>query len=204
MQQHGCNLRLSYQVKLLRERQTPYDITYMWNLKIQHKWTCLQNRNWLRDPENRTVVSKGEREGRGMDWEFGVGKCKLLHLEWINKVRQYRTGNYIQNHVINHKKSSHSVMSDFLWPHRLYSPWNSLGQNTGVGSLSLLQGIFPIQVSRNCRQILYQLCHKGTLRILEWGTYSFSSGSSQPRNQTGVSCIAGGFFTSWATREASW
>ena len=120
----------------------------MWNLKIQYKWTFLQNRNWLRDPENRTVVSKGEREGRGMDWEFGVGKCKLLHLEWINKVLQYRTGNYIQNYVINHKKSSHSVMSDFLWPHRLYSPWNSLGQNTGVVSLSLLQGIFPIQVSR--------------------------------------------------------
>ena len=36
-----------------------------------------------------------------------------------------------------------SVMSDCLWSHRLYSPWNSLGQNSGVGSLSLLQGIFP-------------------------------------------------------------
>ena len=41
----------------------------------------------------------------------------------------------------------------------LYSPWNSPGQNTGVGSLSLLQGIFPTQESNpgllNCRQILY-------------------------------------------------
>ena len=36
-------------------------------------------------------------------------------------------------------------MSDSLQPHELYSPWNSLGQNTGVGSLSLLQGIFPTQ-----------------------------------------------------------
>ena len=34
-------------------------------------------------------------------------------------------------------------MSNSLWPHGLYSPWNSPGQNTGVGSLSLLQGIFP-------------------------------------------------------------
>ena len=46
-----------------------------------------------------------------------------------------------------------------------YSPWNSPGQNTGVGSLSLLQGIFPIQESNpgllHCRQILYQLSHKG-------------------------------------------
>ena len=51
-----------------------------------------------------------------------------------------------------------------LRPHRLYSPWNSPGENTGVGSLSLLQGIFPIQGSNpglpDCRQILYQLSHK--------------------------------------------
>ena len=39
-------------------------------------------------------------------------------------------------------------------------------------------------------------------RILEWVAYPFSSGSSRPRNWTGVSCIAGGFFTSWAIREA--
>ena len=39
-------------------------------------------------------------------------------------------------------------MSDSLQPHGLYSPWNSLGQNTVVGSLSLLQGIFPTQVFR--------------------------------------------------------
>ena len=38
--------------------------------------------------------------------------------------------------------------------------------------------------------------------ILEWVAIPFSRGSSQPRNQTEVSCIAGGFFTSWATREA--
>ena len=51
-----------------------------------------------------------------------------------------------------------------------YSPWNSPGQNTGVGSLSLLQGIFPTQGSNlglpHCRQIFYQLSHKGLLRVL--------------------------------------
>ena len=37
------------------------------------------------DIENRLVVTKGRgRGGRGMDWESGVGRCKLLHLEWIN------------------------------------------------------------------------------------------------------------------------
>ena len=45
----------------------------------------------------------------------------------------------------------------------------------------------------DCRQILYQVSHKGSPRILEWVAYPFSSGSSRPRNWTGVSCIAGGF-----------
>ena len=65
------------------------------------------------------------------------------------------------------KSENHSVVSDSLWPHCLYSPWNFPAQNTGVGIA------FP-----------------------------FSRGSSQPRDRTQVSCIAGGFFTSWATREA--
>ena len=39
-------------------------------------------------------------------------------------------------------------------------------------------------------------------RVLEWVSISFSRGSSWPRNWTGVSCTAGGFSTSWATREA--
>ena len=97
------------------------------------------------------------------------------------------------------ESGSHSVVSNSLRPLELYSPWDSLGQNTGVGSHSLLQGIFPTQGSNpglpHCRRILYQLSHKGSPRILEWAAYPFSSGSSQPRNQTGVSCIAGGFFT---------
>ena len=93
-----------------------------------------------------------------------------------------------------------------LWPHGLYSPWNSPGQNTGVGSCSLLQGIFPTWGSNqgllHCRRILYQLSHKGSPGILEWVGYPFSSRSSQPRNQTQVSCIVSGFCTSWATRKA--
>ena len=39
-------------------------------------------------------------------------------------------------------------------------------------------------------------------RILEWVAFPFSRGSSQPRDRTRVSCIAGGFFTSWDTRQA--
>ena len=96
------------------------------------------------------------------------------------------------------KSESHSVVSHSLWLHGLYSPWNSPGQNIGVGSHSLLQGIFPTQESNpgfpHCRQILYQLSHKGSPRILEWVAYPFSRGSSQPKNWTGISCIAGRLF----------
>ena len=78
---------------------------------------------------------------------------------------------------------SRSLVPDYLWPHGLYSSWNSPGQNTGVGSPSLLQGIFPTQGSNprlpHCRQILYQLSHKGSPRILEWIAYPFSWGREQ-------------------------
>ena len=76
---------------------------------------------------------------------------------------------------------------------------NSQGQNPGVGSLSLLQWIFPTQGSNSglphCRQILYKLSHQGSPRMLEWVAIPFSSRSSRPRDQTQVSRIMGGFFT---------
>ena len=104
------------------------------------------------------------------------------------------------------ESQSRSVTSNSLRPHGLDSPRNSPSQNTGVGGLFLLQGIFPIQGSNpgllHCGQIPYQPSHKGSPTMLEWVAYPFSSGSSWPRNQTGVSCVAGGCFTNWATREA--
>ena len=75
-----------------------------------------------------------------------------------------------------------------------------------MGSLSLHQWIFPTQGSNpglpHCGHFLYQLSHQGRPRILEWVACPFSRGSSWPRNQTRVSCIAGRFFTNWAIREA--
>ena len=55
--------------------------------------------------------------------------------------------------------------------------------------------------SPTLRQILYQLSHQGSPRILKWVAYPSSSRSSTPRNWTGVSCTAGGFFPSRTTRE---
>ena len=84
--------------------------------------------------------------------------CTYWALEWVSE--------------------SYSVMSDSLRPHGLNSLWNSPGQDTGVGSFSLLQGIFPTQGSNpglpHCRWSLYQLNHKGSPRTLEWVAYPFS------------------------------
>ena len=82
----------------------------------------------------------------------------------------------------------------------------SPGKNTGMGFHALLQEVFSTQGSNpgfpHCRWILYHLSHQGSPRILQWVAYPFSRGSSQPRNWTGVSCIAGRFFASSATRKA--
>ena len=128
--------------------------------------------------------------------------AKLIqYCKFKNKIK-LKNINKIYLHTIDHEHESCSVVSHSLQPHglySLYSPWNSPGQNTGVGKLSLLQGIFPTQGSNpgllHCRQILYQLSHKGSPRIQECVAYPFSSRFSLPRNQPRVSCIAGRFFT---------
>ena len=103
---------------------------------------------------------------------------------------------------------SHIQLFAALWTtaFHLLCPWDFPGKNTGAGCHAFLQGIFPTQGSNpglpHCRQILYQVSHKGSPRILEWVAYPVSSRSSWPRNQTGVSCIVGGFFTNWAIRKA--
>ena len=82
------------------------------------------------------------------------------------------------------ESESRSVMSDSLQTHGLYSPSNSLGQDAGVGSGSLLQGIIPTQGLNpglpHSRQILYQLSHQGSPRIPEWVAYSFSADLPDP------------------------
>ena len=82
---------------------------------------------------------------------------------------------------------------------------DSPGKNTGVGCHALFQRILPTQELNpglpHCRWIIYHLSHQGSLRIREWVAYLFFRGSSQLRYQTWVSCIAGRFFTIWASRD---
>ena len=126
-----------------------------------------------------------------------------MHPPWINHCDQEK-GHLEWPMAI---QTNSSLRSEVKWKWKSFScVWNSPGQSTGVGSLSLFQGVFPTQGSNpglpHCRWILYQLSHKGSPRILEWVVYPFSKGFSQPRNWTGISCIVGRFFTNWAIREA--
>ena len=108
-------------------------------------------------------------------WRTLIHTMKTETWKHWQKIPCYYLTWFLKSHLIKYiyiswkvVKVSPSVMSNSLQPHGLYCPWNSLGQNTGVGSLSLLQGIFLTQESNpglpHCRQILYQLSHQGSPR----------------------------------------
>ena len=154
-----------------------------------------------------TLQFHGILQARILEWvtfPFSKGSSQPSNPTQVSRI----ASRFFTNWAIRETLSeSHSVVSDSLQLHGLYSPWNSPGQYSGVGSLSLLQEIFSNQGSNpglpHCRRILYQLSHKGSPRTLEWVAYPFSRGSSRPKNWTEVSCIAGRFFTNWAIREAT-
>ena len=153
--------------------------------------------------EKQSRILGDKRENDSCTSTFSTGWC------WDTSLFSLGYQRYKSFPIINiclFESESCSVLFYSLQLHGLHSPWNSSGQNTGVGSLSFLQGIFPTQRSNpgfpQCRQTLYQLSHQGCPRILEWVAYPFSRWPTWLRNQTSVSCIAGGFFINWAMKEA--
>ena len=67
----------------------------MWNLKDDTNEPIYETETES-GSENRLVAAKGEVGRRGLDWEFGISRWKLVYIEWVNnKVLLYSTGNYI-------------------------------------------------------------------------------------------------------------
>ena len=92
-----------------------------------------------------------------------IFSCSLTNRHTIYTERQWPFFSSLT--IYESESESCSVVSNTLWPHELYSPWNSLGQNTRVDSPSLLQRIFLTQESNqrllHCRWILYKLSTSG-------------------------------------------
>ena len=86
-----------------RERQIPYHITYMWNLKYDPNELIYKTETESQTEKTYLWLPKEEGSGGRMDWEFGISRCKLLYIQWMkNMVLLYSTGNYIQYPVVNH------------------------------------------------------------------------------------------------------
>ena len=141
----------------------------IWLKKRLNTWAYLQNRNRLTDTENKLMVIKGLTVWGEINQELGINIHILLYISWItNKDLLY---NYWEIwSIFCAVRLVGQLCPTLCDPMECSPPGSSVlgdspGKNTGVGSLSLLQGIFPT------------------------------------RNWTGVSCIAGGFFTSWTIRE---
>ena len=101
--------------------------------------------------------------------------CRLLFLSSVFLSTRVFSFNFV--YYFKSESASHSVVSDSLQPHGPYGPQDSSGQNTEVGSLSLLQGILPTQGLNpdlpHCRQILYRLSHKGSPSQRKWVKVTF-------------------------------
>ena len=88
-------------------------------LELQETLTLLSTRNWyinfVGSHREQACGCQGEEGEVGMDWEFGVDRCKLLNSEWISsEVLLYSTGNSIQSLVIDHDGKQHKKKR-YIW-----------------------------------------------------------------------------------------
>ena len=123
--------------------------------RIAGGWMCeCTDRQYLKSSDRRRSPSVDRSDKLSFESFQHGAVCKTRKDQWVGKISKLKDNGVKWS-------ESHSVMSDSLQPHGLYSPWNSPVQYTGVGSCSLLQEIFPTQGSNPglpcCRQILYQL-----------------------------------------------
>ena len=96
---HGWELETLILSKSERERQIPHGIIYIWNLIFGTNEPFHQKEN--HGNGEQTCGCQGG--GTGMDWEFGVNRCKSLHLEWIsNEILLYSPENYIWSLMMEH------------------------------------------------------------------------------------------------------
>ena len=79
-----------------REQQIPYDIPYMWNLKYDAHEPIYEIETDSQTQRTGWWLPSGRQHKGGMNWEFGVSRCQLVYIGWINKVLLYSTEHYSQ------------------------------------------------------------------------------------------------------------
>ena len=143
---------------------------------IRSFWSNENEINWNSREEGVTLPQKAENCYLFLVL-IGAPEWAQTQIKMKDSIdREKATGFWlcsILKSVFESENESHSVLLDSLRPLGLYSPWNSPDQNTRMGSLSLLKGMFPTQGSnpglQHFRQIHYQLSHKRSPNVF---TYS--------------------------------
>ena len=156
-------------------------------------------------PRNHVQENKSDKSSLQVLPKYGHLILFPLKSKQLGETAAHVVGSFLHCAVLNCSVVSNSVDPMDCSP--LGSSVHGILQARILMSChALFQGIIPTQGSNpgfpHCRHILYHLSHQGSSRILEWVAYSFSRGSSRPRNQTSISHIVRGFFTSWPTKEA--
>ena len=186
-------------------------LSKLWQLVIDRKaWHAVIHRvaksqTRLSDWTELMVYLTWSHWNNSVSWE-----CPAERLNWTDGLSNLITLEQFRELGVYSPHFPHQFSLHIAWrlPVLCCAVLSCPGMNTGVDCCALLQGIFPTQRSNrglpHWRKTLYHLSHQGNSRIWERVNYAFSKGTSQPRNWTGVSCIAGRFFTMllpWAARE---
>ena len=152
----------------------------------------MQNRKRETDVQNRLWDSVGEGEG-GRFWENSIETSIL------SRVKQTTSPGWM------HETSAQGWCTGKTQRDGMGGRWEGgSGWGTHVNPWLIHVNVWqkPLQYCKVISLQLIKINEKKKKRILEWIAIPFSRESSQPRNRTWVSCIAGRFFTVWATREA--
>ena len=132
----------------------------LWSLT--HRWKKISHSNVNQKEVGVDMSEKSDFKSKTVIREKG----HYIMIKWLIQLKYITSVNIYVPNMWSEWSESHSVVSNSLRCHGLYCPWISPGQNTGVVSLSLPQGIFSTQGLNpdfpHCRQILYQLSYKGS------------------------------------------